>query len=32
MGKGGKGGEKKRRYNKVDVKIGAKGMVDEKHG
>ena len=27
-----KGGEKKRRCNKLDVKIRAKGMVPEDHG
>ena len=32
MREGGKGGEKKRRYNKLDVKIRAKGMVAEDHG
>ena len=32
MRKEGKGGEKKRRYNKLDVKIRAKGMVAEDHG
>ena len=32
MGKGDKGGEKKWRSNKLDVKIRAKGMVDENQG
>jgi hypothetical protein len=32
MRKGGKGGEKKQRYNKLDFKIRAKGKVAEDHG
>ena len=28
----GKGGKKKRRYNKSDLDIKANGMVDENHG
>ena len=32
MGKGGKGMRVEAKINKLDVKIKAKGMVDENHG